>query len=331
MIDIRRNVINGILGFCCLILVSCSFPTVYNLHILDRLPHEEEKGFVQIVGQTEQVGTQGSSIFWGQLTYSIMKSEHNYTVDILEIPVSMTSKPISDRPGSNYYIIKFPKKVLLLNPDTYIGEGGGASENFASAIGSVLYSKKEDVWVSEDDFKQENFELKSGQKRLVIYALEKIKVEIKKGMVSPVTLKYQVSLDQDGTVQQYTGNLISVETEKPTPIEFFEDLPKGIFRGPKIYKVNFEKLFSKILETSKKLDWDVEYSGKDEGKLIFKISRFPANSLFFTVGIYKLEDEKTGVTISSDSIWQRWGSFNTNISVENINNFFKTLDETVNI
>lgn len=316
------------------LLTGCSLPTVYNLHVLDRLPHEENKGFVEFVGETVNKTAEGS-ISWGQVPYKIEKREHSYTVDILELSVAATSKPISDRVGTSTYIIKYPTRMLLLNYDAFVdgavGSSKGAAANFSSAIASVRYEKKEDVWISEDDFKQEKFTLDSSQRRLIVYRIREIDVEVKRGMVTPVNLNYELSLDKGDYMQQYSGALLSVKTEVAVPIEFYADLAKGIYDKPKVYDAEFEKVFSKVLQTSKELDMEVISSDEEHGKLILQKKRFPAEPLIFTIGVFKLKPMKTGVSISSDAAWQRWGSINTNISVENINKFYQKLDYVVGL
>jgi hypothetical protein len=37
-------------------------------------------------------------------------------------------------------------------------------------------------------------------------------------------------------------------------------------------------------------------------------------------------DGKIQVDVSSDSVWQKWGSINTELSVEKITQFYETLD-----
>jgi len=326
----RFNILLGVF----FLLTGCSMPTVYNLHVLDRLPHEENKGFVQFIGETVNKPTEGS-ISWGQIPYKIEKREHSYTVDIVELPVAANSSPISDRVGTSTYIIKYPTKMLLLNYDAFVdgavGSSKGSVANLSSAIASVRYERKEDVWISEEDFQQENFNLDSSQRRMIVYRIREIDVEVKRGLVTPVTLNYELSLDKGDYQQQYSGMLLSVKTGVAAPIEFYTDLAKGIYDKPKVYEAEFKKVFSKVLQTSKELEWEVIFSDKEHGKLILQKKRFPAEPLLYTIGVFKLKPMETGVSVSSDAAWQRWGSINTNISVENINIFYQKLDSVVGL
>jgi len=77
------------------------------------------------------------------------------------------------------------------------------------------------------------------------------------------------------------------------------------------------------------LHWTVVSSEKNNGKISIEIKRFPGNNYFFTIGVNQLEENTIRVDISSDASWQRWGSINTNMSLEKIKLFYNTLDAMI--
>ena len=65
---------------------------------------------------------------------------------------------------------------------------------------------------------------------------------------------------------------------------------------------------------------------KVKAKFIVKKKRLSGEDFIFSVGVYPDSFGKTHVDISSDLYWQRWGSFNTELSLQHINEFYVSLN-----
>jgi len=291
-----------------LIMTGCGLGSVKNLHILDRIPHEKQKGYVTFSGTWKSE----SAMLYGMLKYKISKKEFGHKVPIMTINIgSEITIPITDVPGEHIYIIEYPSIVA------YPKDGKPKTETLTKLFGDKLvlnvlhFSDRPIAWFSKMDTKE-------------------IKLQIKNGQTTHIKLHLDFKLYEESSPE--AGPFISTfssDAEGPVleAMTGFEILKNAC--GPRTYKSDYKNVFNNALKAIEKLHWTVVSSEKNNGKISIEIKRFPGNNYFFTIGVNQLEENKIRVDISSDASWQRWGSINTNMSLEKIKLFYNTLDAMI--
>jgi len=241
----------------------------------------------------------------------------------------------ANKAGKHVYYIKYPKKVLARNYESFFkdagGGGKGASANFAGAIANVRYHKMKILWIDEGDYSDEKFKLKSNQKGIIIYGTKKIEIPIEIGMCTKIVSNYALKLVKDGKFRQYTGDLKSVKIGNTAPIYIFGDVKpatientKVLYKKAEIFLVNDQDLFNKVTKTSILLDWKIRYSNKDVGKLILAKSVLE-DTFYLSVDLLKQSDMRTLVTISAYSLMQNTENKASNLSQKYIDEFCTVL------
>ena len=293
------------------VLASCS---VQNLHILDRIPHEaQNKGYIQFQSEVKIEG-EGNADQPHQgihsLIHSILKIEYGNEIPVIGIPITFTTKPITDRAGMQNYIVKYPQEVKEVNDGVSSFEQAQYLDAFGKGVNSgnpaVIMPPKPKVSVRWTN----------GEKQ--------IEIPVKDGMLTFVKLDLVLNADQDVT-DKFSGTL-SYQVENPQPYPYKSDLINPGAEGPRTYNHQYDKVFSGVLQSLQELGWSMEGKDQNSGKISAKISRFPGEPFFFTIIVHPTINGKMQVDFSSDSIWQKWGSINTGMSVEKISQFYKTLD-----
>lgn len=284
-----------------LILFGCMSK---NLHLVDRIPHEIQKGYVQfecvynIQGKVEV-----SQIIFTDIKHTITKIEHGNEIDIYKAPIGYTMKPITDRVGEHVYIVKFPYKVTFskIGPNAF--EKAQFVNNFSKGIINVQIIPKITA----------NWEIRE----------EKVNLPVKEGMITLVKLDLTFTPEKETNI--YKGTLkYSVEDPKPyqeKPIELVQDAT-----GPRHYQNQYDEVFSGVIKTVEKLGWNLEDHNRASGRVVTKISRFSRSQMLFTIIIHQTNDARIRVDLSSNPLWQRLGSINTGKSIEKIAEFYRALD-----
>ena len=309
-----------------------------NLHVLDRIPHETNKGFVQFKSTVQMA--KGEKVF-NKISYDVRKIEHSYSLEIIRPLLISQSIPISDRSGTSIYSIRFPIKARLLDYNKFIDNAVGtspvknvneaAARNFSTGLANMRYNNKKEIWIDGSGSARDNLQLDTNNQRLVVvFQTRNIEIPIEPGKVTPVNLIFRGSWMTDGDVMQFEGNLLFVTVGEPLPIKVVtKNLIQGTYQGPKTYPTSMTDLFAKAAEAAINIGWEEVSRDSATGQLVFVKKRFPGEPAFYTIGIYALSDHEAGLTISSDGFRQRWGSINANICVEHINAYFAALDDLV--
>lgn len=287
--------------------------SVKNLHLLDRIPHEvQNKGYIQFQSEVSYGGDSAKPNRGVQgLIHSILKIEYGNEIPIIGIPVTFTTKPITDRDGRQVYVIRYPKEISVKHSGVSAYDQAQYLDTFSKGVElgrpTVIMppSPKTDVkWTT---------------------AKQQFEIPVSEGMLTLVTLDLLLYADKE-TADKFTGTL-SFKVENPKPYPHKSNLINPLATGPRTYKEQYDKVFSGVMQSLQKLGWSVEDKDQETGKIVAKISRFPGEPFFFTITLHPILDGKTQVDVSSDSLWQRWGSINTNLSVKKITQFYKKLDD----
>jgi len=143
-----------------LIMTGCGLGSVKNLHILDRIPHEKQKGYVTFSGTWKSE----SAMLYGMLKYKISKKEFGHKVPIMAINIgSEITIPITDVPGEHIYIIEYPSIVA------YPKDGKPKTETLTKLFGDKLvlnvlhFSDRPIAWFSKMAAKEIKLQIKNGQ------------------------------------------------------------------------------------------------------------------------------------------------------------------------
>lgn len=157
---------------------------------------------------------------------------------------------------------------------------------------------------------------------------KKIGLSVKEDMVTLV--KLDLSLTSEKTADIYSGTLkYSVAAPEPYLEKPIEIVQESI--GPTYYKSQYEEVYSSVIKTVEQLDWELKDSNRASGKVETLLGRFPGSPLVFAIIIHPSGDGQIQVDVSSDSGWQRSGSLNTGISIENISEFYQNLDRIMGV
>jgi hypothetical protein len=291
------------------VLAGCS---VQNLHILDRIPHEvQDKGYVQFQSEVS-IGGESAQSNEGikSLIHSILKMEYGNEIPIIGIPVTFTTKPITDRAGNQVYVIRYPKEVAVYAPGVsaydqveYLDAFGKGVDLGSPTVIKPPTPKVKVKWTTAE---------------------KEIEIPVNEGMLTFIKLDLALHTDDDAG-DKFTGTL-SYKVENPMPYPHKSNLINPGATGPRTYDQQYDQVFSGVMQGTQELGWSLEDKDQDSGKIAVKISRFPGEPFFFTITVHPTMDGKMQVDVSSDSVWQKWGSINTELSVEKITQFYETLD-----
>lgn len=326
----NKNYILSILLIIALLISSCAMPT--NLHIHDRIPHEIRKGFVQFSDEVEKRNTEVIPYVFRLFFY---KLEHNYEVEIGNGYLGYQYSPISDRPGKHTYIVKYPVKVITRTTEGIHSKSGRKLHSMVFPLSSssgfvhqIIEDQNSRIsFVDEQDAANKKLELAPDQVAIIVVGIKKFDVDILEDKVTPVKIRYLLEKQNEETPYNYTCEIMEIVVESSRGISTDKTVARfSQYDEPKIYHVAYQEVFSNAEKAAEELGWDILYKNKEQGKLIVKKTRLTANSYIFTVGIYEADNNNTGVSVSSDLSWQRWGSWNTNNSLELINEYYKTIE-----
>jgi len=291
-------------------LSGCGLGSVHNLHFHDRIPHETQKGYVVLSStwQAEPGMENVTDLFQehGIIFYRIYKKEFNHKVPITGIGGMSpgNSSPVTVLPGDHIFIIEYP---------------------FASGFGGM----------DEEVFKEVMGEAASGtikfSDQTILYYTKimpmEIQVNIQKDHTTHIMLHGHFKIYSKGDAK-YGPYLTLLNTNLGKPVQTvvtgFEILEGA--NGPRVYNGNYNEIYGKTREAINTLGWEIENADESKGVISVTIKRFAANSFSFTIGVNDLGNGHIQVNVSSNSGWQRWGSINTGMSLDKINELYGKID-----
>ena len=309
-----------------LVITGC-LPSVKNLHVHDRIPQEQQKGYVQFLSNVQK--DNATSIPY-VFEYVISEKQHNHTIPIHTGPIQLQSPPISDHIGKRTYLIRYPTRVISNTLEEYNSRlGRQAVQGIVPRFIEAAISKV--VWIDESKVTEDDLNIKLTQAAVVVYQTKQIEVPIEPDNITPVSIVYRISSDNQsvaypGKPDVFRGEITSLKAEPSRPVKNVVKITGVLNAYPTMFGDDYKTVFAKTIDAANNLQWEILYKNESDGQVILKKNRFGANPLVFSVGVYSDESGKTNVDISSDLPWQRWGSMNTELSLKHINEFYTVLN-----
>ena len=138
-----------------LLLTGC-LPTIHNLHVQDRIPQEQKKGYVQFIPTIEKNNIKYIPYVF---RYNISKKQYKHTIPIHSGPVQVQSPPISDQVGTQTYLIQYPIRVVSNTLEEYDSKAGRQlTEGLIPRAIGKLWDKV--LWIDENNVKEDDLNLK---------------------------------------------------------------------------------------------------------------------------------------------------------------------------
>ncbi|MFO7667528.1 MAG: hypothetical protein R6V76_12970 [Desulfobacterales bacterium] len=318
-----------IVSICAITLfVTGCLPSVKNLHVHDRIPQEQQKGYVQFISNVQKDNVRSIPYVF---EYVISEKKHNHMIPIHTGPIQIQSPPISDRIGRQTYLIRYPTRVISNTLEEYNSRFArqalqGLIPRFLEAAMSKV------VWIDESKVTEDDLNIKLSQAAVVVYQTKQIEIPIEPDKITPVSIVYRISRDNQsnansGNPAVFRGEITSLKAEPSYPVKNVVKIKRVIKVYPTRFADDYKTVFTKTIDTANNLEWEILHKNESDGQLILKKNRFGANPLVFSVGVYSDESGKTNVDISSDLPWQRWGSMNTELSLKHMNEFYTVLND----
>ncbi len=291
----------------CVLSTGCSMPK--NLHFQDRLPHEQQKGYVSFV--IKVAGDNPDR--YARLSCPIVKLEQGHEVSVCRLPANNRQLSVTDRPGEHVYVIHYPSAI------GFAGVHGSAESVGYQGGGLVGYltANKLEPAVMKDRVAVQTEELR-------------IRITVVENQTTVVRLNLQVTKvpeDKANPSSPPLSGRMTSDVESPASIVQSDFLILEGASGPRMYNRDGSKVFSAAMTAAKKLGWKIQDSDSVNKTIVARIDRFGSQPLEFDIGMHTQPDGLTRVDVSSRMAWQQWGTFNTKMSLERINSFYKALDE----
>ncbi len=289
----------------CVLSAGCSMPK--NLHFLDRIPHEQQKGFVTFI--TEVEGDDAKR--YQRMTYSIEKIEQQHRVAACRPKAGDWQLSVTDRPGEHEYVIHYASEI------GYAGQHGSADPAIYSGGGlvGVLMSNKIEPWAMKD--------------RVAIKRQEhRVGIRVVENQTTVVRLRLKVSKPDnagDSSGPPMTAQMTS-SVEAPIRMVTSDCLILEGATGPRTYAAETSAVYDAAFDAAKGLGWRIDRANEVDKTLVAHITRFGSNPLEFDIGVHALPDGGARLDISSRMEWQKWGTYNTGMSLKRINQFYDAVD-----
>jgi hypothetical protein len=307
----RRYLHFIIFMFCLFSLIGCGLGSVQNLHFSDRIPHETQKGFVVFSSTSEAEPEMVNAMTLLQeqkiIGYQIYLKEFNHKIPITAVGgiSSPKTSPVTITPGNHTLIIEYTFALGFSGMDDQVQK--------------QVFGEKALLMLK--DFSGNSFAFYKKIKPM------EIQLTIKKDQTTHVRFHSFFKIHNNGNAEKGPFLIeVNATSDEPelTALTGFEIL-KGA-KGPGVYAGKYDEVYKKTCEAIETLGWEITKADADKGVIHVIIKRFPANPFVFTIGVNDLADGKIQVNVSSDSFWQRWGTINTGMSLEKINELYGKID-----